>query len=579
MTRQHPGPKNSGERNRDKDKDQKNRHDALTAHVPSSKKKARKNSSNNISDTDDDFNNNSCWNADDNRNRHFQNRRHHRSSPFNNADMDFDSEAGVDFENELGNDPDDVFDSKRKEPGFSERAFGDSTYSTERFDPSTHTDQMNRATSIENERAILVGVFLPKQGRQESPLDELAGLAKAADVLPLARLIQRRQTPDFAFYLGKGKVDELEQLVRQYDANVILFDNDLAPNQTRNLERRLKVKVIDRTELILDIFASRARTHEARLAVELAQLEYSLPRLARMWTHLERQTGGGVGLRGPGEKQLEVDRRIAQKRIAEFKQELEQIHNRKKREVEGRKWSRRVCLVGYTNVGKSTLLNRMTHSDVYVQDLLFATLDTRTRRWFLPGWGPVLLSDTVGFIRDLPPHLIASFRATLEEATSADLLIHVADASSPEVGDQIASAYRILDDLGIREKDTLLVLNKVDAVPSPDILRALQDKYPTAVSVSALDGEGIERLTAAVSESLSREFLELFIEAPVANGRLAAQLARDGEILSREYSGERVIFHCRLPQHILGKVQKEDGIVIHPGSPDAPPLVREEEEF
>lgn len=440
--------------------------------------------------------------------------------------------------------------------------FGDHFYSTERFDASTHADKMTRLDSVESEKAVLVGAYLPNQGRSETPLEELNGLAEAANVQPVGMLIQRRSMPDVAFYIGKGKVEELRMIVEQNDADVVIFDNDLAPSQTRNLEQSLKVKVIDRTELILDIFASRARTHEARLAVELAQLEYSMPRLKRMWTHLERQAGGGVGLRGPGEKQLEVDRRIAQKRINDLKLEIDQIHQRKQREVEGRKWSRRVCLVGYTNAGKSTLLNRMTDSDVFAEDLLFATLDTRTKRWFLPGWGPVLLSDTVGFIRDLPHHLIASFRATLEEAVSADLLIHVADASNPEVIDQIASAYKVLNDLGVSEKDTVLVLNKIDAVPSQDILEILEQKYPLAVPISAKDGNNLERLTASVSELLSREFLDLYVEMSVANGRIAALLARDGEVLSRQYNNERVVFHCRLPQHILGKLQKEPDVFI-----------------
>lgn len=440
--------------------------------------------------------------------------------------------------------------------------FGDDSYSTERFDASTHADKMTRLDSVENEKAILVGAYLPGQGTSEQPLDELRGLAKAAMVDPVGTMVQRRSKPDIAYYIGKGKVEELEGLTHASGADVVIFDNDLAPNQTRNLEQFLKVKVIDRTELILDIFASRAQTHEARLAVELAQLEYSLPRLKRMWTHLERQVGGGVGLRGPGEKQLEVDRRIAQERIGDLKKELEAIHKRRQREVENRKGARTVCLVGYTNAGKSTLLNRMTQADVYADDLLFATLDTRTRRWFLPGWGPVLLSDTVGFIRDLPHHLVASFRATLSEATSADLLIHVADASNREVIEQITAAYKVLETLGIREKDTILVLNKSDAAADATVLERLADRYPSAIVVSAREGAGMERLTAAVSEALSREFLELYVEASVADGKLAAFLAREGEVLSRQYDMDKVVIHCRLPEYLLGKLEKEPGVIV-----------------
>ena len=439
---------------------------------------------------------------------------------------------------------------------FDDSPFNDDLWSTERFDASTHADKMTRTESASGETAILVGVYCGRENRSDDPLAELAGLAEAADVRPAARLVQRRDRPDPATCIGRGTVEELTALIARYSADVVLFDSDLLPGQTRNLEQTLKVKVIDRTELILDIFASRAQTHEARLAVELAQLEYSMPRLKRMWTHLERQAGGGVGLRGPGEKQLEVDRRIAQKKISLLKKELDEIHERKKREVGGRKWSRKVCLVGYTNAGKSTLLNRMTDSDVYVEDLLFATLDTRTKRWFLPGWGPVLLSDTVGFIRDLPHHLVASFRATLEEARQADLLIHVADAGNPEVMAQIESAVKVLGEIGIEEKDTVLALNKIDRLESESTLHQLAERYPLAVPVSAKDGAGLDRLTAAVSEMLSREFLDLEVEAPIGDGRLAALLARDGEVLSREYKEDsgKVIFHCRLPNHLRGQI-------------------------
>ncbi len=437
---------------------------------------------------------------------------------------------------------------------------------TERFDASTHADRLTRKASVSSETAILVGVYL--DGREtgddplENPLDELAGLAEAAHVREVGRLTQRRHRPEVATYIGSGKVTELKEFLARTDANLVLFDNDLSPAQTRNLEQELKTKVIDRTELILDIFAARARTNEARLAVELAQLEYAMPRLKQMWTHLERQGVGGVGLRGPGEKQLEVDRRLAQKRIGDLKAELNHIHARRQREVSARKRSRTVSLVGYTNAGKSTLLNRLTDADVYVKDQLFATLDTRTRRWHLPGWGPVLLSDTVGFIRDLPHHLVASFRATLEETVQADLLLHVADATHPEVFRQIEAAYNVLDDLGIREKDTLLVLNKIDAVAAPDTLETLRIRYPNAVPVSARSGLGLEGLTAAVSEALSKEFVDVEVILSVANGRVAALLAKEGEILFRQYTDEVVTIRCRLPKHLLGRLERENDVRI-----------------
>ncbi|MDR1960128.1 MAG: GTPase HflX [Planctomycetaceae bacterium] len=431
----------------------------------------------------------------------------------------------------------------------------------ETYDASTHLDKTARTESVRSERAFLVGVFTEGMPVTDEELEELEGLAKAAGTTVVGRLTQKRPKPDFTTYLGRGKVDELKEFLTPLDVDVVIFDNDLGPAQARNLEKELKVKVIDRTELILDIFVSRAKTREARLAVELAQLEYSLPRLKQMWTHLERQFGGGVGTqRGAGEKQLEMDRRIAQKRIAELKVQLQEIHERRKREVASRKKSRSACLVGYTNAGKSTLLNTLTHSDVFAKDLLFATLDTRTRRWQLPGWGPVLLSDTVGFIRDLPHHLIASFRATLEEANEADVLIHVADASHPDVEAQIASAFRVLEDVGIEHKDTVLVLNKTDQVQPPEKLDRLMNLYPQAISISAKTGDGLDKLTLAVSDVLSREFRCLEVVMPVSNGRLAAYLAKEGEILSRIYDGEKAIFQCRVPQYVHGQLEKEPDV-------------------
>ena len=299
----------------------------------------------------------------------------------------------------------------------------------------------------------------------------------------MGELTQRREAPDVTTYLGKGKVNELKSMAEARDADVILFDNDLSPAQTRNLEQATGVKVLDRTELILDIFASRARTSEARLAVELAQLQYSLPRLKRMWTHLSRLKMG-IGMRGPGEKQLEVDRRLVEKRIADLRQELKSIERRKQREVAARSERMTVSLVGYTNAGKSTLMNALTGAGVLAENKLFATLDTRTRRWQLTGWGPVLLSDTVGFIRDLPHNLIASFKATLEESRQADLLLHVADVSSPQALDQISAVYTVLEELGIQAKDTLLVLNKADAADRGQ-LACVTGRYPNAIAISA----------------------------------------------------------------------------------------------
>ncbi len=410
--------------------------------------------------------------------------------------------------------------------------------------------EIDRKQSVQSESAVLVGVELPDSKTGHDNLDELAGLVETAGAQVVGRLTQKRVTPDQTTYLGKGKVEQLELMVRATDADVVIFDNNLSPAQTRNLERELGVKVLDRTEVILDIFSTRARTYEARLAVELAQLQYSLPRLKRMWTHLSR-IKAGVGMRGPGEKQLETDRRLVERRIVELRNELDRVLKRKEREVAARSDRMTVSLVGYTNAGKSTLLNKLTGADVLAEDKLFATLDTRTRRWQLPNWGPVLLSDTVGFIRDLPHSLVASFKATLEEARQADLLLHVADASNPNVLEQISSVYEVLEELGINEKDTLLVLNQIDAVEDPGTLEMLTQRYPTAVPISARTGEGLSRLAAAVSDALTHHFLDVDIEMDVSNGRLLAYLAKHGEILSRTYSDDRVSVHARVPRKYL----------------------------
>lgn len=415
--------------------------------------------------------------------------------------------------------------------------------------------EMNRAESVARESAILVGVLLDGQSLLEDPLDELDGLARTAGARVVGRMIQRREAPDKTTYLGKGKVEELTTFVQAKDADVVVFDNDLAPAQTRNLEKALSVKVLDRSELILDIFASRARTYDARLAVELAQMQYSLPRLKRMWTHLSR-IKNGIGMRGPGEKQLEVDRRLVEKRIHDLTSELKDIQRRKERQVASRGERMTVSLIGYTNAGKSTLLNTLTGAGVLAEDKLFATLDTRTRRWQLPGWGPVLLSDTVGFIRDLPHHLIASFKATLEEARQADLLLHVADASNPAVFDQIGTVYKVLEELSIEAKDTVLVLNKTDAVEDFSRLDALQNRYPHAVAISARRGQGLRELAATVSDALSRNFLDVDIETDVGNGRLLAYLAAHGEVLSRQFTERRVKVHCRIPQQFLSHIHE-----------------------
>ncbi|MFK7735111.1 MAG: GTPase HflX [Pirellulaceae bacterium] len=412
-----------------------------------------------------------------------------------------------------------------------------------------------RSQSVAEERCILARLVGPRDAFGDNPLDEMTGLAESAGTTVVGGVVQRKETPEPKTFLGKGKVSELKQMVELHKADLVIFDNNLSPSQTRNLEKALCTKVIDRTELILDIFASNARTREARLAVELAQLEYSLPRLKRMWTHLSRQTMG-VGMRGPGEKQLEVDRRLVEKRIHELKQDLSKVEKRKEREVAGRRDYLTVSLVGYTNAGKSTLMNTLTDADVEAVDKLFATLDTRTRRWTLPSWGPVLLSDTVGFIRDLPHNLVASFRATLEEARGADLLLHVADASNPAVLEQISAVYGVLKELGIDEKQTLLVVNKVDVPDAEQRAQAVQNRYPHSIAISARSKIGLDNLAAAVSRALSDSFVTLSIRLDVSDGKTMAWLAKVGEVVSKQFHDDHVEIHARLPARHAGKLAR-----------------------
>ncbi len=412
--------------------------------------------------------------------------------------------------------------------------------------------------TVHLERAFLVSVALPERPWLGSdPLEELRGLATTAGATVVGGLCQRRLKINPASYIGKGKLQELQEQVQAADADVVIFDNDLSPGQIRNLEKATQVKVLDRSELILDIFATRARSHEARLQVELAQLEYALPRLRQMWTHLGR-IEGGIGTRGPGETQLEEDRRLVDLRIRDLKARLVEVQARKEREVQSRREEHTVSLVGYTNAGKSTLMNALTGAGVYVEDKLFSTLDTRTRQWHLKDWGRVLLSDTVGFIRDLPHHLIASFKATLEEARQARLLLHVVDASNEHAEEQIQAVNKVLAELGCADKPTLLVLNKVDRVADPSLVQVLQKHHPRSVAVSAARRQGLDALQEAVIEMLSADFANAAVETNAGNGKVLAYLAAHAEIYRQEYSDGRVHIRCYLPRHLLHHIQGPD---------------------
>ena len=422
-------------------------------------------------------------------------------------------------------------------------------------------DVSRQELTVHLERAFLVSVALPdRPWVSQDPLEELRGLATTAGAVVVGGITQKRDQVNPATYIGKGKLDELQQQVQAADVDVIIFDNDLSPGQVRNLEKATSVKVLDRSELILDIFATRARSIEARLQVELAQLEYSMPRLKNMWTHLGR-IKGGIGLRGPGETQLEEDRRLVTLRIRDLKERLGEVQARKEREVFSRREEHTVSLVGYTNAGKSTLMNALTGAGVYVEDKLFSTLDTRTRQWHLKDWGRVLLSDTVGFIRDLPHHLIASFKATLEEARQARLLLHVVDASNEAAEEQIKAVVAVLKELGCGHKPMLLVLNKADRLPEPSVLHVLMKHHPRSVAISAATGQGLDDLRDAVIEELGADFADAEVVTGVANGRVLAYLSAHAEIERQEYEDSRVTIRCRLPRQLLHHIQGPDVVV------------------
>jgi GTP-binding protein HflX len=418
---------------------------------------------------------------------------------------------------------------------------------------------MNETLGVRKERAILVGAVMPAQ-KDYDDLKELTALAETAGAIVVDRFQQKLHTINPSLYIGKGKAEELVERVRRFKADMVIFDNDLLPRQIRDLEELIKAKVIDRSELILDIFATGAKTTQAKLQVELAQLEYTFPRLTRMWSHLDTVVGGGVtaagavggiGTRGPGEQQLEIDRRLVSKRIVELKRDLEDIDKRKIREIDGRKKLFQICIVGYTNVGKSTLLNTLTDAGAFVENRLFATLDTRTRKWQLDGGAAVLISDTVGFIRNLPHQLVESFKATLEEAINADLLLHVVDVSSPGAMKQIDSVNKVLAEIGCKEKQILLVLNKIDVLSDAATLELLQTMHHDAICISAKTGYGLDRLYDAVVKKYKGSVLHLKITISPADGKIQSFLRAYGSIIDEQYTDGHVIIEAQLGQNQL----------------------------
>ena len=423
-------------------------------------------------------------------------------------------------------------------------------------------DPKREELRVEKKKAILVAVLQPDPKADKAhALDELHGLVTTAGVQVVGSMIQFRERPHPATCVGRGKLDELTRMTKSRNAELVIFDNNLTPAQGRNVEQETDTVIVDRSELILDIFANRAQTYEAKLQVELAQLLYFRPRLKRLWTHLERIEGGVGAGRGPGEKQLETDRRLLDKRVAELKRKLRAVEKRRKRTVGARTDRLTVSLVGYTNAGKSTLMRALTGANVLVADKLFATLDTRTRRWPIPKWGEVLLSDTVGFVRDLPHHLVASFKSTLEEARHADLMLHVVDASHPSANEQIQTVWKVLDEIGVDNRNEILVLNKADAVEDRSILDVLRVRYADSVSVSSVTRYGIDRLERVVADRLGDGYVEAEIETHVGNGRLFAYLAKHADVTNTEYFDSQVRFNCRMPRYFVDKLNGNGTVV------------------
>ena len=414
---------------------------------------------------------------------------------------------------------------------------------------------MIELAQLGKERCVLVGVSTRTTTREttEESLDELALLADTAGAEVFARVTQDRDRYDASTFVGKGKVEELRALVTENAIPLVIFDDDLSPAQVRNIERELECKVLDRSGLILDIFASRAKTNEAKTQVELAQLQYLLPRLTGMWTHLSKQFGG-VGTKGPGETQIETDRRIIRTRIGHLKEKIDRIGQQRITQRKGRTKHIRAALVGYTNVGKSTLLNLLSGSDVFVENRLFATLDPTTRLVPLSSNSEILMTDTVGFIRKLPHHLVASFKSTLEEIGEADIILHVSDIISKTFQDQIKVVATTLADLGVADKPTLMVFNKIDALTDRSIIAATSEQFPHSVFISAMRGINILGLKDEVSKLLTEEFVDKTFTISQGDQKLISYLHTAGEVLDKEYNEDSVTLSLRIKKKEFERV-------------------------
>ena len=404
-------------------------------------------------------------------------------------------------------------------------------------------------------RVFLIGVELESRTAADvrESLDELAELAETAGTQIVGEGVQKMAVPVAATYIGPGKAEEFAKLCKESDVDTIIFDDELSPAQTRNLEKIFGCKIMDRTALILEIFGQRARTREGKLQIEHAQLKYLLPRLTRYWSHLSRQRGSTGSIGGEGESQLEADRRKISERIEKIASELDKVRSQRETQRAGRQRSEwpLASIVGYTNAGKSTLLNKLTGATVLAEDKLFATLDPTTRRLKLPTKQNVLLTDTVGFIKKLPHGLVEAFKATLEEVVQADLLLHVVDISHPQAEEQIDAVNTVLMEIGAAEKPVLMVFNKMDQVNGTSALPRLREKFANAVSISAKTGEGIAPLLAELGTQLRpvREFLDLRV--PQEKAAVIARIHAVGQVVTSRYNGKNARFKVRIPPHLL----------------------------
>lgn len=407
------------------------------------------------------------------------------------------------------------------------------------------------------ERAMLVAIDTKEFSKEvvEEHLNELEELANTAGAETIFKIVQSKARIDAAFYIGKGKAEELSQLVELNDIDIVIFDDDLSPVQARNLENLFKRKVIDRSGLILDIFATRAKTKEAKTQVELAQLQYMLPRLTRAWTHLSKQYGG-IGTKGPGETQIETDRRIIRTRIAHLKEKLSQIESQRSTQNAARKNTTRIALAGYTNAGKSTLFNLLTSADVFAEDKLFATLDSTTRSLEVHDTEKIIITDTVGFIRKLPPQLVASFKSTLSEVREADIIFHIIDASHPFYEDQLKVVDETLKEFGSKDKQVIKIFNKIDLISDKAKIDFIRNSHKDCLMISAKRGINISLLKAKLNEIVENSFVSEKVVLGLTESKKVSQIHSLAEVLETKYDEDGIKIHYKTSKQNADKLKK-----------------------